>query len=141
MRECNGCTACCEGWLPGYAYGHYFQQGRPCHFKCQNGCSIYEKRPEDPCKNYRCEWLDNMEIPEWFKPNLSNVIITRRNWRDGYYLEVCEAGKKIDSTILNWIFHYHYTTNIPIKVQISGGWTNYGPKEFLDYIVEKLSQE
>jgi hypothetical protein len=139
MRECNGCTACCEGWLVGDAHGHYFQSGRPCHFKCESGCAIYENRPDDPCKNYKCEWLDNLEIPEWLKPNISKVIITKRKWSGGNYLEVLECGQKMDSIVLNWLFHYHYTTTIPIKVQISGGWTNYGSKEFLDFIIKEKS--
>lgn len=134
MRDCNGCVACCEGWLTGESHGHYFQPGRPCFFKCESGCSIYEERPQDPCKNFNCEWLCNMEIPEWMKPNLSKVIITRFPWKNGFYLTITEAGQKIDSVVLNWLFHYHYTTNIPIKVQVSGGWMNYGTKEFLDFI-------
>lgn len=132
QRECNGCTACCEGWLFGESYNQYFQSGRPCHFKCENGCAIYEKRPENPCKSYNCEWLVNYDLPEWIKPNLSGVIITRREYGDKKtYLEVLEMGKKIDSTVLNWLFVYHYTTDIPLRVQVNGGWTNFGPKEFL----------
>lgn len=79
MRECNGCTACCEGWLSGEAHGHYFQPGRPCHFKCEGGCSIYEKRPENPCKTFICEWLVNPELPEWMKPSVSKVITMKKN--------------------------------------------------------------
>lgn len=131
MRECNGCTACCEGWLHGQSHGQYFQPGRPCHFKCETGCSIYENRPEQPCKTYSCEWLKNKDIPEWMKPNLSRVIITKRKYDGGEYLEVHEMGKKIDSTVLNWLFVYHYTTDIPLRVQVNGGWNNFGPSEFL----------
>lgn len=131
-RECNGCTACCEGWLHGISHGHYFQAGRPCHFKCEKGCAIYENRPENPCKTYSCEWLNNYEIPEWMKPNLCGVIITRRAWKNGDYLSISEMGKKIDADVLNWIFLYHYTTDVPVRIQVNGGWYNYGHKEFLD---------
>ena len=134
MSDCKGCSACCEGWLFGEAHGHYFQAGRPCHFKCETGCSIYEKRPESPCKTYNCAWLEDENIPEWMKPNLSGVIITKRQWKNGDYLEIHETGKKIDAVVLNWLFLYHYTTDIPIRVQVSGGWTNYGTKEFLQEV-------
>lgn len=132
LRKCDGCTACCEGWLHGQAEGQYFQAGRPCHFKCEKGCSIYENRPENPCRTYECEWKTNLEIPEWMKPNLSEVIITRRNWKNGEYLEINEMGNTIKSVVLNWLFIHHCTTGVPIRVQVSGGWNNFGPKEFLN---------
>jgi len=134
MRDCNGCTACCEGWLDGKVYDKYFQPGRPCHFKCENGCSIYEQRPENPCRIYSCEWLNNLDISEWLRPNLSKIIITRKQWKNGDYLEITEMGCKIDSSILNWLFTYHYSTDIPIRIQVSGGWTSYGPQEFLNEV-------
>jgi hypothetical protein len=131
-RECGGCTACCEGWMHGQSHGEYFQPGRPCHFKCETGCAIYENRPEKPCKTFSCEWLQNYEIPEWMKPNLSGVIITSRDYGENKkYLEVLEMGKKIDAEVLNWIFLHHYTTDIPIRVQVNRGWYNFGPKDFL----------
>lgn len=134
MRQCNECTACCEGWLDGKVYDKYFQPGRPCHFMCETGCSIYENRPENPCKSYQCEWLINLEIPEWLKPNLSGVIITRKQWKNGEYLEIKETNKEISSKVLNWIFTHHYTTDIPIRVQVCGGWNNYGPQDFLNEV-------
>ena len=133
-RSCDGCTSCCEGWLWGSAHGHNFYPGRPCHFMGKSGCSIYENRPEDPCKTFKCMWLLNDSVPEWLKPNLSKVIIVERNNDEcGYYIEVFETGQKIDSTVLSWIFGYYLNTKINISVQISGGWINYGSKEFLKF--------
>jgi hypothetical protein len=133
-RSCNGCTACCEGWLWGSAHGHNFYAGRPCHFMCESGCSIYENRPEDPCKTFKCMWLINDDIPEWLKPNLSKVIIVQRNnEKVGDYIEVYETGQKIDSTVLSWFFEYHLSTKTNISIQIAGGWMNYGTNEFLKF--------
>jgi hypothetical protein len=78
--------------------------------------------------------LNNYELPEWMKPNLCGAIITKRDWKGGKYLEIKELGKKIDSEVLNWLFLYHYTTDIPIQVEVSGGKYNYGPQEFLDEV-------
>ena len=135
-RECGGCTGCCEGWLSVQVYEQYAQPGRPCHFKCESGCSIYEDRP-DVCKIYKCEWLTNLDIPEWIKPNISGVIITKRKWSDGDYLEVLETNRKIDAEVLNWFFIYHLTTNIPLRIQVSKGWNNYGPLEFRQEMMSK----
>ena len=131
MRECNGCTACCEGWLSGQAYGHYFQPGRPCHFKCEGGCAIYENRPENPCKTFTCEWLTNSELPEWMKPSISKVIVSKKVWSGGEYLKVLEMGQKIDSDVLNWFFIHHLSTGIPMRIQVNGGMYNYGSPAFL----------
>jgi len=136
-RKCDGCTACCDGWLTGTAYNKQFYPGHPCHFSSCNGCAIYEDRPEFPCKVYSCEWILNGEIPEWMKPNKSNVIITRRDWDhpDGskqMYLDVVEIGTKIDSTVLNWFFMFHLRTQIPLKIQIERGFNWYGSKEFIE---------
>jgi hypothetical protein len=133
-RSCDGCTACCEGWLWGSAHGHNFFAGRPCHFKCETGCSIYENRPEDPCKVFTCAWLTNKDIPEWLKPNLSKVIVVERNHDDiGYYIEVTEMEQKIDSIVLSWLFQYHLNTKINMSIQIAGGWMHYGTNEFLTF--------
>jgi hypothetical protein len=81
----------------------------------------------------------NTEVPEWMKPNESGVILTgkQREGPDGTkqtYLEVLELGKKIDSTVLNWLFRLYLRTNIPIKVQIDGGYNWYGTTEFFQEV-------
>jgi len=133
-RTCGTCTECCQGWLWGSAHGHHFYPGKPCHFVSEGGCSIYRDRPEDPCKIFKCQWLTNKDFPEWFKPNKSKVIIKtclRKDNEDLYY-EVYECGQKLDSSILAWLIEYHATTKIPVRVQIAGGWNNYGDPEFLN---------
>ena len=136
-RTCGDCTACCDGWLSGVVNGREFYPGSPCHYSGCNGCSIYEERPESPCKTYSCEWLKSGHLPEWMKPNKSGVIVTGKEWThpDGskhLYLDVIETGKKIDSVVLNWLFKFNLRTGIPLSVQIDGGRNKYGTKEFLE---------
>jgi hypothetical protein len=136
-RECGDCTACCQGWLSGVVNDREFYPGMPCHFKGCNGCSIYEDRPESPCKTYSCEWLKNDNVPEWMKPSESGVIITPKDWThpDGskqVFLEILEMGKKIDSTVLNWLFRTYLRTQVPMKIQIEGGYNWYGTNEFFE---------
>ena len=128
-RDCEGCTKCCEGWLWSEAYGHKFWPGRPCHFMCEKGCSIYENRPVDPCKNFKCEWLTNSDIPEWMKPSVSNVIICKRIENNNELLEFTEvlefieAGSRLDPRVLSWIFMNFVNKKIgDVKYQLDGGW-------------------
>lgn len=134
-RECGSCTECCR-WLIGNVYGKEYYPGRPCHFVGDGGCSIYENRPEVPCKAFYCEWIQNLDFPEWMKPTNSKVILRFLSWgkdSKNIFLEARECGEKIDPNALNFLFSYHMRTNIPIKIQIDGGWNFYGPIEFLNY--------
>jgi hypothetical protein len=135
LRTCGECTACCEGYLEGWAYGHHFYLGRPCHFMKSGGCSIYADRPKEPCVRFMCVWLAQDFLPVWFRPDKSNVIVTWASWgpkKDLPYLKVTERGTKIDSVVLNFIYMYHVETRMPITVQIDRGWNHYGPYEFVE---------
>ncbi|NDB84209.1 MAG: hypothetical protein EB127_16065 [Alphaproteobacteria bacterium] len=101
-RTCNGCTKCCEGWLNGNAHGYHFYRGRKCFFLAEKNCSIYDDRPEDPCKTYQCAWLLDDKIPYWMKPNLVDVIITYRQAKDISYVELTEAGSKLNVEVFSW---------------------------------------
>ncbi len=56
-RVCGTCTACCDGWVAGTIYGHEMKPGTPCHFRGEGCCTIYDKRPLDPCRKFVCGWL------------------------------------------------------------------------------------
>lgn len=130
VRSCDGCTKCCEGWLWGEAHGHKFWPGRPCHFMSNKGCSIYENRPDQPCKSFKCEWLENNEIPEWMKPDVSNVIIYKREENGKKILEFTEAGSRLDSKVLSWIFMMYADNKLcNVKYQLDGGWNYIYGKE------------
>lgn len=138
-RECGSCTECCRGWLTGEAHGHQFYPGQPCHFVGERGCSIYQDRPENPCKVFECEWLRNKEIPEWMKPDKCKVLMTTRNWSykgdpRGVYLDVYEAGLQMDSRVLAWLFAFYLNTGVPMRVQVAGSFRRYGNVEFLEVV-------
>ena len=131
-RECGDCHKCCEGYLVGEVYGFQFQPGRPCHYlSVGKGCSIYDKRPEHPCKSYRCEWLQNPDVPEWFKPNKVNAILSRRKVGEYEYWDLMEAGEKLDSAVLNWIFLQCVNTGMNLVYRISGGVNWLGSEAFI----------
>lgn len=136
-RNCDGCTVCCEGWLFGEAHGKHFSPGRPCHFMGHKGCTIYENRPEDPCKVFKCQWLSNDDIPAWMKPDVIKVLITKREEKGHSYLQLVELGQRMDPRVLSWFFLEHINGRIiNLKYQIDGGWTFIGTPEFVRDIGE-----
>jgi len=129
-RSCDGCAKCCEGWLHGEAYGHAFYRGRPCFF-LNKTCSIYNTRPENPCRTFKCSWLAEDTFPHWMKPDLVNIIITKRQVDNFFYYEIVEAGSTIDSKTLNWLIQWALNTDNNLVYQIEGGPNRIGSQEFL----------
>jgi hypothetical protein len=130
-RSCDGCAKCCEGWLHGEAYGHAFFKGRPCFF-LNKTCSIYDTRPNDPCRTFKCSWLAEDTFPYWMKPDLVNAIITKRKINDVIYYEVAEAGAILESKVLSWLVQWALNTDNNILYYIEGGVNKVGSAEFLN---------
>ena len=130
-RTCNGCTKCCEGWLEGSVNGHAFFRGRPCFF-LNKGCSIYESRPQDPCRSYNCAWVDDMQFPEWMKPDLVNVIINRAMYKDTIYYVLVESGSLLNVKVLSWMIQWAFNNKQNLMYYIDGGMNRVGSKEFLE---------
>ena len=106
-RSCDGCTKCCEGSLYAEINGKIVDKDNPCYLvSIGKGCTDYENRPTIPCKTFQCEWLQNPSIPEEFKPSLSNTIIVKKYTNKNTYLELLEAGEKLNSEILTWAIKY-----------------------------------
>lgn len=103
-RSCNGCTACCEGWLSGNIYGFIMERNKPCRFISKNnGCSAYEMRPHSPCKTFLCYWKQDESVPEKFQPNVcGNIMIYRRSEGNVVHLDILEASKSLNIELLNW---------------------------------------
>jgi hypothetical protein len=130
-RECDGCTKCCEGWLEGEAYGHAFFKGRPCFFLAKS-CTIYESRPEKPCRSFVCGWKAEDTFPQWMKPNLVNAIINKVSHDNIPYYVLVEAGSKLDSSVLSWMIQWALNTNNNLLYYIDGGINRVGSREFLN---------
>ena len=97
-KQCDNCTKCCEGWLPGIVKGHDFYPGKQCFFlNIDVGCSIYKDRPRSPCKSFNCFWIQNIDIPNEFKPNNINVIQIEKTL---FFLN----NDKIKNPFLEWVF-------------------------------------
>jgi len=131
-RSCGECAKCCEGWLSGTVYGHSFSPGTPCFF-LEKTCSIYQDRPQDPCRDYRCAWLSEATFPMWMKPSLANVIITRREdelHNIAYYI-VDQAGGAVDPRALTWLVGWAEKTSANVEFRIEGERKRVGSPEFV----------
>lgn len=130
-RSCGTCTKCCEGYLTGEALGHTFYGGKPCHFiAIGKGCTVYEKRPKDPCVSYKCAWLTNEDIPEWMRPSDIDAIIDMRQIGEHQYLSLKEAGNPMQSRVLSWFFQYVLKTGMNAIWEVNGGLSWVGNPEF-----------
>jgi hypothetical protein len=106
-RSCNDCTKCCEGWLAGEIRGHKMYPGKNCHFLELNvGCQEYDERPQDPCRDFECEWLINEDVPFALKPSVVGSMFVTKNVNSIKYLLLVEAGNKMDSEVLSWGLSY-----------------------------------
>lgn len=164
-RSCEGCTKCCEGYLDGNINGQELTLGKPCFLvEIGKGCTDYENRPESPCKTFQCEWLINKEIPDFFKPSNAHVIMTTQESSGIKYLNLVEAGTKLDSEVLSWSLGYAIENDKNLAWSIYGNsyWLgdddfdetmqkennikqpitdNYLPKPFFDGMNPKFSVE
>jgi hypothetical protein len=110
-------------------------QGKPCFF-LEKSCSIYANRPQDPCRDYSCAWVEEDIFPMWMKPNISNLIITKKIPIEGEHLayyEATEAGSKMDSSVLNWLIHWAMGNSINLVYQIDGKQHIMGKPDFMQH--------
>jgi hypothetical protein len=138
-RECGDCTVCCNGTLKIEVHGHGVHAGKPCFYMKQGGCSIYEQRPE-VCRKYECEWVSSDYLPEWMKPNISNVLVTRRVIDGVEFFELLEAGKTLDITAFNWMLQWALANEKNILYTINGMANGIGSQEFLS-IMKKIESK
>jgi hypothetical protein len=73
----------------------------------------------------------------WMKPNLANIIITKRSFMNKQtnqleeYHEILEAGSIIDSRTLNWLVLWAIRNNRNIYYQVNDVFHKIGSREFL----------
>tara|TARA_R110000803_G_scaffold34061_1_gene74514 strand:- start:61 stop:495 length:435 start_codon:yes stop_codon:yes gene_type:complete len=133
-RECGSCSTCCEGWVHGEAHGYPFYPGRPCHFMkktSKGGCSIYKNRPQDPCKLFKCGWLENPKLfPEWLKPELSKLIIVSEIKEGHQYYIFKNCGEELSAKFLDWIVVFSLTNKKNVIYYLEGRLRKLGSPQF-----------
>jgi len=144
-RSCGTCTKCCEGHLSGTVRGIPFSPGKPCHFvKINSGCSIYEDRPDKPCRLFKCVWLTEPDFPEWLKPSLCNVMFVPSKIDSHDYIYALESGAELDTKTLSWAVSYMWSNKLNFAWQHRGDWSAIGSdgfvKAYLEYDKTRATQ-
>lgn len=102
-RSCEGCTKCCEGWLPAEINGTMMYPGKPCDFvQVGVGCSIYKNRPKEPCKVFECSWKASDFVPMEFSPKSTGQIISTQFVENIPYMSMAYAGQVVSAEMLSW---------------------------------------
>lgn len=140
-RACGECNLCCQGWLYAEIFDHVtLTYGSPCHYVGCNGCTVYEERPYNPCQTYKCVWLMDGLLPEWFKPSQSKLICTWRQWKNNGvlddYIDVAECGDTIGGKHLRWLLDLSEKEGINISYTVEGKRYCEGSDEFLRWYAE-----
>ena len=135
MKVCGECTECCTGTLQGEVRGHKFDRTTSCFFLKENKCSIYNSRPDTPCKNYSCIWLMDESIPDFMRPDLSNVVLTKRAVGNFEFVEAEEAARKVlTAEILANVIDFAVHSNQNLVYRVSGKLRWIGSSEFVQFM-------
>lgn len=141
MRICGECTECCTGTLEGTVDGHEFNVTTACFFLQDNKCNRYETRPDNPCKNYSCMWLNDESIPDFMRPDLSNVVLTKLNINGIEYIESREAARKsMTTSILSNVIMYAFHTNQNLVYHVNGQYFWLGAPDFMNEMNKKSKE-
>ena len=105
-RECQPCTACCDGWVSMTIGEAEVFPGQACPHSTGKGCNDYANRPIDPCDQFNCAWIqENSVLPDWMKPNNAKAIVmlNKLQWH-GHPVDLAvPVGKRIPPRTLNWL--------------------------------------
>ena len=140
-RMCGECTACCDGWVVGVVEGHEMKPGQPCHFRGDGGCTIYLRRPQQPCREFVCGWLQpNSPFPDDFRPDRLGVMVIQMRWRgrDAYLLR--SAGRDPDEQLLDWMRAFSVRSQRPFFYEIQGERFGFGSPEFQAEMSMKIAR-
>jgi hypothetical protein len=132
-RKCGTCTKCCEGWLRATINGVEMSPGKPCYLlEIGRGCSDYENRPESPCKTFVCAWLEDLQIPDEFKPERCNVILVFEEVEGIPFLGAYRAPDNPSAELVTWLVAVarNSVNNIFWEIGDAAYWM--GSKEFVE---------
>ena len=146
-RECGDCTMCCQGFLTANIHGYVMSPGIPCHFVGDNscgGCTIYEDRPEI-CSGYECMWKKTPSMPEWMKPNKSDVLLTQHTITfddvEYHYINLKEGYNAIRGDVLNYVMRTCLQYNINLNYEVNGAWYWQGDETWMKKHMESKGFE
>lgn len=106
--------------------------GRPCAFRAPGGCGIYEQRPQQPCRDFVCGWLEaGSPFPEDWRPDRLGLLAFPVGWRGTRAYVLRYAGREPDEATLNWLKEFNRRTGRPVLVEQAGQLQVIGDAAFL----------
>jgi hypothetical protein len=125
----------------GVVEGHEMKPGQPCFFRAEHHCSIYERRPEHPCRDFVCGWLrEGSPFPEDFRPDRLGVMVIPMRWRGREAFVLRSAGRDPDEDLLAWMRDLSARTGSPFFYERDGGRYGFGPPEFQAEMSERVAR-
>lgn len=116
IRECQPCTACCDGWLQMEIGGVEVFPGSPCPHSTGTGCDDYANRP-DSCVKFNCSWIiPGSPLPDWMKPDRAKVVVifNKLRWQGVAVDLAVPVGKRIPPRALNWLKQFAEENRRPL---------------------------
>lgn len=140
-RQCGECTACCDGWVAGTIEGHEMKPGQPCFFRGDHCCTIYERRPQYPCRHFVCGWLQaGSAFPESWRPDKLGVMVIPMRWRGREAYVLRSAGRDPDDAMIAWMQELSVRTQRPFFYERGGERFGFGPPEFQQEMMDKVAR-
>jgi hypothetical protein len=102
-RQCDDCTACCDGRVRIIVQGFEAQPGKPCPNSTGRGDDC-TNRPVDPCVHFNCGCvLAQSPLPDWMKPNRAGVLVPfyRTSWQGVPVDLTLPVGRRIPGRCLD----------------------------------------
>lgn len=109
QRNCQPCTACCEGWLDIQTPDAQAHLGQ--------ACAIYETRPVDPCQSFHCAWrIEGTLLPPQMRPDLSGAIVmmNQLEWQGEDVIVAIAIGARIPARTFHWLCSLAKLTDRPL---------------------------
>ena len=115
MRSCGECTECCQGWLKDDNLN--LKPGSPCVHCTQSGCGIYDTRPENPCRTFRCGWLTHEnDFPDDMRPDRCGaIILLDRDYYSWKMVRAIPTGERIPEETYNFLLEHAKSKQLPFS--------------------------
>lgn len=152
-RECQPCTACCDGWVTITVKGCEAYPGKPCPHSTGSGCDDYQNRPVNPCRNFECAWVkEGSFLPDEFRPDECGALMieAKFQWQGMDVDVIAPVGKQIPEATLNWFkanaeknmrpFVYQEQNPNRRKLEKNPPTYAYGPPDFQQWVLSITSK-
>jgi hypothetical protein len=139
MKQCGSCTKCCEGTLVTVVLGQRLgpkacQYVEPCV-----GCTIHETRPQNPCRDFECAWLQEEEFDDSMRPDKSGVIPIFKTMPNSEMYLVLRDCDLVNNNSLQAYVDYAASRGMNVA-WIVQGYTNWaGTNEFTNFMKEGVA--